>query len=380
MEYFMNSVFWSINDFFYRAPRIIKEKFEDYILPGIKYAIFFPFAVCGCEWAQMQIARICYFHSCEWNNNNQGDYWVEKAVRNNNPLAYVYKGSFCLDKEISIECENQKKHIYETTDECKVLIQEAMDWFKKAAEMNCGAGQLHVYQMYNNWKYSVLGLTGNGDEYLWAASENGVPNADFMIAHDYMEKEDYKNALFYFEKAARAKKGRWIDLWGSKNETKKILKSVRKCVDAINLAEEGNPKGYYDYGEFIIQDGAMNHKLDYAHSLNSKAAELRYPKAMEKEAGFIIHGWVKGSLEDAFNYYARAVEAGVKEAHWGLGDCYFYGWGTEQNYEKAKYHLKKAKRYGYRFAARKLKSITTENIKDKIDGKKALEGDRDFYN
>ena len=41
--------------------------------------------------------------------------------------------------------------------------------------------------------------------------------------------------------------------------------------------------------------------------------------------------------------------------------------------KKAKYHFKKVK-MEYR-----LKGITTENIKEKVNGKKLLENDRDFY-
>ena len=71
------------------------------------------------------------------------------------------------------------------------------------------------------------------------------------------------------------------------------------------------------------------------------------------------------------------AEAGLHTG--GLGECYLYGWGTKKDYEKAKYHLKKAARYGYRFCAKQLKGVTPENI-GKIDGEKVLEGHRDFYN
>ena len=41
--------------------------------------------------------------------------------------------------------------------------------------------------------------------------------------------------------------------------------------------------------------------------------------------------------------------------------------------KKAKYHFKKVKMEYH------LKGITTENIKEKVNGKKLLENDRDFY-
>ena len=78
--------------------------------------------------------------------------------------------------------------------------------------------------------------------------------------------------------------------------------------------------------------------------------------------------------EDAFDYFQKAVNAGYKKAHYGLGDCYLYGWGVEQNYEKAKYHFNKIGK------GKVMKNITPENINEKIDGKKALENTRDFHN
>lgn len=37
-----------------------------------------------------------------------------------------------------------------------------------------------------------------------------------------------------------------------------MLKSVRKGIVAKKLVEPGNPKGYYDYAEFIIHEGSMD--------------------------------------------------------------------------------------------------------------------------
>jgi TPR repeat protein len=95
---------------------------------------------------------------------------------------------------------------------------------------------------------------------------------------------------------------------------------------------------------------------------------------MAEEGYFIIHDWVSGTLEDAFNYFQKAVEAGYKKAHYGVAECYLYGWGVEQNYEKAKYHFEKIGKGNI------LKGITAENIKEKIDGDRTLKNDREFYN
>lgn len=141
----------------------------------------------------------------------------------------------------------------------------------------------------------------------------------------------------------------------------------------------GNPKALYDYSEYILHDSHNENALLLSHEWHTKAATAGYPKAMAEEGDFIIHGWVPGSLEDAFEYYAKAYESGYKLASWGLGNCYYYGWGTERSLEKARYYYKIAKRLGVEINMKALKKTTEEEFR-KVDCDKALISDREFYN
>ena len=101
-----------------------------------------------------------------------------------------------------------------------------------------------------------------------------------------------------------------------------------------------------------------------------------HPKAMREEAGFIRYGWVSCSLQDAYEYYVKASELGDRESFARLGDCYRYGWGCEQNFQKACECYKKASRYKYRKIIKQLskKDFCLE------DGEEVLKEIRDFYN
>ena len=128
------------------------------------------------------------------------------------------------------------------------------------------------------------------------------------------------------------------------------------------------------YSEYLLNYSHKYNSLELSHKWHTKSARAGYPEAMAAEGYYIIYDWVDAPLEDAFDYFQKAVNAGYKKAHYGLGDCYLYGWGVEQNYEKAKYHFNKIGK------GKVMKNITSENINEKIDGKKALENTRDFHN
>lgn len=60
-----------------------------------------------------------------------------------------------------------------------------------------------------------------------------------------------------------------------------------------------------------------------------------------------------------------------------MADCYLYGWGVNQDFDKAKECFKKASRMKY---SKIIKRIDSEQFRKTIDGTKKLELIREFYN
>lgn len=82
-------------------------------------------------------------------------------------------------------------------------------------------------------------------------------------------------------------------------------------------------------------------------------------------------------FEDAFVYFRKASELGERKAFSDLGDCFLYGWGCKQDFQKARECYKKASWWKNR---KIIKKIDSEDFRKGIDGCKKLELMRDFYN
>ena len=359
-----------------------------------------PFAKCGNKKAQLKIATIAYTK----NNFDAPDilkftkkligcdvlfYWLEDMAKENNPQAMYLLGEYFMDKSSELQnsmfndtknlsIEELNKNIAEIDKKHELLSEKllqihnkAFAWYKKAADLNVPDAQFKIF--FNPREFNL-----NEDEktkYLKQAAENGHPVACYIYAQHLEEIDNLKEAVLFMERAAKAKKSEWNHVFRfHRKYAKDWVKEFTNIVEVQEKALSGDAEAMYRYSEYFWRGNKSNRSLYLAHQWNTKAAQAGFPLAMAYEGIYIIHNWVEGTLEDSFNYFQKAVDAGCKIAHEGLGDCYLYGWGVEQNYEKAKYHFKIVK-MGYR-----LKGITAKNIKEKVDGEKALENDRNFHN
>ena len=88
---------------------------------------------------------------------------------------------------------------------------------------------------------------------------------------------------------------------------------------------------------------AFNSYLAFSQTLQEKAesgdmvAQYEYAKLL---SGKLIP--TEEDLSEAFKWLTLSAEQGYAPAQCNLGDCYFKGQGTRQNYEKAVYWFKKS--------------------------------------
>lgn len=382
---------------------------KDEIWPRLKIAFLYPFAKVGIVSAQLEIAKILYENYWVINPKNP-EKWLTKGLKQENPFAFVLKGHFCRYKgrqieeeecpatkkaseefiktkknpdykpDLSYEIESRRIHA-ERKKRSFPLFFEAIDCYKKAAEMNFAQGQFYLFAMHDYYRYK-LRLKSKGIRYLKQAAENGLPNAQYIFAEKCLEHDDLKNGSYWMKKASKSKKRDWVmneGYFAERKEARKWCKKNKNLLVIKKEAFEGNPKALYDYSEYLLHDSHKNGHLHLSHEWHTKAAKAGYPKAMGEEGDFIIHGWVPGTLKDAFDYYTKAYESGYKLASEGLGDCYYYGWGTERSLEKARYYYRIAKHLGVGIDMRALKRMTEDEF-IKVDCEKALNNDREFYN
>lgn len=405
MNWFIYEITDNIGTIIYRISNTVINE----LCPRIKIGILYPFAKLGIVSAQLYIANILHEHYWYWGPKNS-EKWVEKGVCQNNPFAIILKGHFCRYKARQIEDEEspasnkaadeflknlenpeyksdlsyeiESNRIWEEKERRTIpLFFEALDCYKKAAEMNNSQGQFYLFSMYEYYRYR-LNLKPTGTKYLKLAAENGLPNAQYIFAEKCLEHDNLKNGIYWMKKAANSRKRDWVINEGYFADRKKAREWYKKNKDILEIKKKafsGDPKALYDYSEFFMHGSHKRDALHLAHEWHTKAAKAGYPKAMGEEGSFIIHGWAPGTLKDAFEYYVKAYENGYKMASWGLGDCYYYGWGTERSLEKARYYYKIAKRLGVGINMKALKKMTDEEFL-KVDCNKVLNRDRDFYN
>lgn len=387
----------------------IGENITDELIPRMKIVFLYPLAKFGFVKAQLSIADILFNRYWFWEPKNP-ERWVEKGIEQNNPFAIVLKGHFCRYKARQIEDETspveekyagefvanlnnpdyvpdltyeiERERIFKDREKRSIpLFIEAFECYRKAAEMNYALGQFYYFEFWDNYQY-MLNLRTSCKKYLKLAAENGCPNAQGLFAQKCLEHDDLKQGLYWMKKAAKSKRKEWVKDEGfcfDRNDVRKWYRKNKNIIQIKKAALKGKPKALYDYSEYIMHDSHKQESLQLGHLWHTKAAQAGYPKAMEEEGSFIIHGWVNGKLEDAFNYYSRAFDAGCKIASWGLGDCYYYGWGTKRDFDKAKYYYRIAKRCGVGINMKALKKMSLEDF-EKVDCMKALENDREFYN
>ena len=351
-----------ISDFLYSIFDSIKMFFSDivwYFCYAVKFVIYafrifllYPFAKCGNENAQIAIANIIlgdfwreYEH--EIINLKVLENWLFAMEKNNNPVGIKLLADFY---------RLQKNEI-------------AYEYYIKAANLNYSAAQYAVF--INYYRYS--NLSSSCFEYLIKAVQNGVPNAEYQWALKLLEQNQTKQALYFMEKASKAKKKDWIkDIYCSSKDAKSWWKKFHNLDEIEQKAFAGDADSLLKYAVYFDQGCPGNDSLSKFHKWHTKAAKSGNIDAMTKEGLYIRYGWVQGTLEESFNYFVKAAAEGKKEAHFELGGCYLYGWGVEQNLEKAKYH--------YKLGGHKLRHITEDNIAELIDGKTQLEKIRSFYN
>lgn len=225
----------------------------------------------------------------------------------------------------------------------------AYKFFLRAAEMGNPVGQSGLGMMY---------LYGNGVprdytkafRYFTMAAEQGWVDGHLHLGVMYYSglgtKRDYKMANKYFTLASQS--GHILAYYNLAQMHASGTGVVRSCHTAVelykNVAERGRWSGYLMEAHSSYRKGAINESLiKYAF-----LAELGYEVA-QSNAAYILDA-VESSLwtdpnerhRRAIMYWSRSANQGYSAAQVKLGDYYYYGMGTNVDYEMAALHYRLA--------------------------------------
>ena len=194
---------------------------------------------------------------------------------------------------------------------------EAVEWYRKAAEMGDSKAQCNLGYMYDN---------------------------------GYGVDQDYSEALKWYQKSVEQGNSRAQNNLGSMYQNG--LGVSQDYSEAVNLYRKAADQGY-DVAQnnlgWMYENG-YGVKQDYIEAVKwyRKAADQGYAWAQNNLGAMYQNGFgIKQDDSEAAKWYRLAAEQGIAMAQNNLGDMYYGGHGITQDYSEAVKWYQKAAEQGY---------------------------------
>jgi|GEM_PF-219221 len=221
--------------------------------------------------------------------------------------------------------------------------KKAFDYLSRARDMNSNYARVELAFCYEGGIGVEKDYQKAFDLYKEAA-DNNYPYANSKMAVYYEDgiigEENLEEAFNHYSIAAEAgipdavyNKGRFykyaVGIPENPDEAMKLFNQAAEAGSAAGLVEMALAyEQEYGGTEFDAQK-AMDYMM--------RAAEMNYPFAQYKVGSYYYYGLLESDIPKAFEWYTRAYEQGYPYAAVMLGDIYLYNiLGTEEpEYEKA---------------------------------------------
>merc|ERR1711892_7206 len=224
--------------------------------------------------------------------------------------------------------------------------QTALNYFKKAASLGNPVGQSGLGLMYLYGK-GVTKDYKKAFDYFQKAAEQSWVDGQLHLGNMYYNgwgvRKDFKMAIKYFNLASQS--GYVLAFYNLADMHATGTGMLRSCPTAVelykNVAERGKwgermMEAHTDYRRGRYDEALMKYLLlaelgyevaqsNAAYIMDRKETELYNPEEMWKRA---------------LVYWSRAAAQGYSAARVRLGDYYYYGWGTDIDYETAASHYR----------------------------------------
>lgn len=219
--------------------------------------------------------------------------------------------------------------------------ETALKYFKMAAEKGNSVGQSGLGVMY---------LYGKGVEkdyqkafkYFSSAAGQGWVDGQLQLGIMYFNglgvPKDYKTASKYFTMASQS--GHVLGFYNLAQMHATGTGGTRSCLTAVELFKNVAERGHWGTMLATAHTAYKDGRIPESFIKYSFMAELGYEVA-QNNAGFILDRqefkFFKGneSLSKALTYWSRSATQGSSIARVKLGDYYYYGYGTDVDYESS---------------------------------------------
>ena len=274
-------------------------------------------------------------------------HWLVDAIIDKQVKTVIYDNVNVLREKMRELEEAFKRNDFEAitalNDEIKALSnkqREDIHVIKYGDEIDADELYKQAYQKYDEEEYE------EAFKLFMLAAENGNEDAQEVLGDTYCGKSDIDIPLNYEEAV------KWYKLAAENGneDAQEVLGDIycgKSDID-IPLNYEEALKWY----ELAAKSGwtYIQEKLD---ALNKIITSESYEKGMEK--------YNEKEYEEAFKLFMTAAEKGHTGAQYNIGEAYYYGYGVEENKEKAVKWYKLAAENGNIDAESRLVSLN--NIK-----------------
>ena len=234
--------------------------------------------------------------------------------------------------------------------------EKAVYWLRKAADQGLARGQNSLGWMYEVGR-GVPKDKPKAVEYYRKAADQGLASAQtnlaFMHEKGLGTPKNYERAVWWYRKAAdkgwqRAQTNlatMYRDGLGVEKSDDEAVRWLRKAADQKYRSAQSSLGWMYEVGRGVPKDKAK------AVELYRKAAEQGLASAQTNLAWMYEKG--RGTATDhgkALSWYRKAADQGHKRAQTNLGFMYEMGTGTPKDYKKAVSWYRKAADRGYKRA------------------------------
>merc|ERR1712223_1868096 len=286
--------------------------------------------------AQVGLGQLHYQggRGIEMDHQQALNYFMQ-AANAGNPVAMAFLGKMYLEGSDVVEQNNDT----------------AFTYFKKAADMNNPVGQSGLGLMYMQGRGVGKDYKKAFDYFKKAAEQNWV-DGQLQLGNMYYEglgvATDYKMAVKYFNLASQS--GHVLAFYNLADMHATGTGMLRSCPTAVELYKNVAERG--KWGE-IMMEAHSDHRRGRTEEAVVKyqlLAELGYEVAQSnvaflfdrKEAGAgtgnLYH--ISEMWKRALVYWTRSASQGYSAARVRLGDYYYYGWGTDPDFETAAFHYR----------------------------------------
>ncbi|CAF3921824.1 unnamed protein product, partial [Adineta steineri] len=287
----------------------------------------------GDPQAQYGLGQLYYIRDTAF---DKALYYFRLAAEKGNTNALAYLGKLYSEKNDYIKQDNQT----------------AIQFFQRAVEKGNPIGQAGLGLAY----YHGAGVEKNyakAFKLFQLSADQSYVEGQLMLGVMYSNgegtKQDFKLAMKWFQAASQS--GHVLAYYNLAQMHATGTGVLRSCTTATelfkNVAERGRWSHMFTEAFNLYKQGY----IEQAFMIYLYLAELGYEVAQSNVAYIIdqmsfdisnVYKTKEERYKKALTYWHRAATQGFHYATIKLGDYYYYGYGTEQNYESAASHYKSA--------------------------------------